>query len=426
MSEATSTEPFRSEQHWVSPFNFEPTLVASYAFPEPLRIYDSTLRKILLTPGISPPIDDLLTIADALDAVGVAAMALNIHWWGDPNPNKREFELCKALLEADFGFDISVYAQAAGPDPANVITPQEAIDQVTELGVRTLEVPFQARLDPAGLETYMAELRQTVSYAQSVGLEVVCGFGDVARSPFEPVVALANEAIGLGCTRINLMDSYSSLSVDGMKLFCREFRRRLDTPVDVTMHVHNDFGQASALAITAATAGVHPDVSVNGLSYRSGLASLQEVAVALELLYGVDTGIRLEGLQGVADLVSRCTGLPPNPLRPLTGEHQFLRDDPEAMLDYLRDGEAAFPVSSSCISPSVIGGQMSIVWGDRHATSTIRAKLSQLGIAFSDEDVANIYNAIEREVDARSEFPRWVTEVEVEQICRTLTAHQET
>ncbi|MFT3863801.1 MAG: hypothetical protein QM729_05965 [Solirubrobacterales bacterium] len=408
---------YRSDSHWVSPFNFDPAAVGSYEFPDPVVIYDSTLRKILLTPGVSPPIEDVVEVAEALEAIGVQAVALNIHWWGDATPNKREFELCRAILERDLSFEVSVYLQAAGPDPANAISPREAIDQILGLGVRTIEVPFQARLEQDELAAYVAKLADTVTYAQENGLEVVCGFGDVARSPFDAVAALANEAAELGCKRINLMDSYSSLTVDGMRIFCNKFRRRQRHSLPLTMHVHNDFGQASALATTAAAAGVHPDVSVNAISYRSGLASLQEVVVALELLYGVPTGIRLDGLQEVADLVDRCTGLPPDPLRPLTGAHQFLRDDPESMLDYLRDGPDAFPVSSSCMSPSIIGARMEIVWGDRHASGTIRAKLSQLGIPHSEDDVSSIYRRIEVEVAAREGFPNWVTEAEVEQYC---------
>src|SRR5205823_6314356 len=137
------------------------------------------------------------------------------------------------------------------------------------------------------------------------------------RSRFDQVVALAREAIRLKCSRIGLYDSYSSLSVDAMKLFCTAFRTSLDSPIELSLHVHNDFGLATALALAAVTSGVNPEVAVNGVSYRSGFAAFEEVAVALAALYDIPTGINLERLQRLSDLVAATTGLPAHPLRPI-------------------------------------------------------------------------------------------------------------
>ena len=201
-------------------------------------------------------------------------------------------------------------------------------------------------------------------------------------------------------------------------MFCTDFRARLDQAVPLSMHAHNDFGLGTALAVTATTSGVNPDVSVNSISYRSGFAALQEVVMTLELLYDVRTGIDLHRLQALADQVSACTGIV-NPLAPITGAHQFLRDDAEGILDYLRDGPEAFPVATSCMAPSLTGSKASAVWGDRHATSTVRAKLRQLGLPDSEELVKAVYYAIVGAVESRTTYPRWASESEVEQICRT-------
>ena len=66
--------------------------------------------------------------------------------------------------------------------------------------------------------------------------------------------------------------------VDGSAhpLFVRRYRRGLVKDVPVTMHMHDDFGLATAGAIAAATVGASPDVSVAGVSYRCGFAPLEE------------------------------------------------------------------------------------------------------------------------------------------------------
>lgn len=414
--------PATSGRHCVSPFDFDARITETLRFPEPLRIFDSTLRKILLTPGISPPIDELLDIAASLDRAGVGEVVLNVHWWGDEQPNKREWALLRAVLESDFSFNVTVYADATLPRDGNRITPQSAMEQVRSLGATTIELPFLiARDDGGGSSSSLEDLEGLCAHARETGLSTVLGLSDVGRADFELAVGAANQAVEDGCARVNLLDSYSSLSVEGMKLFCTEFRRRLERPVDLSMHAHNDFGLGTALAVAAASCGINPDVSVNSVSYRSGFAALQEVVTSLELLYDVRTGIDLSQLQSLADQVTACTGLP-NVMDPITGPHQHLRDDPEGTLDYLRDGPDAYPVATSCMAPSLTGGRIAVVWGDRHATSTVRAKLQELELPVSDELVRLTYDAIEEAVDATTTYPRWVTEAQVEELCRAAAA----
>ena len=56
--------------HWVSPINYESIRQPSIDLPEPLRIYDYTLAKMIYTPGVSPPIKDMLRVAAALEEAG--------------------------------------------------------------------------------------------------------------------------------------------------------------------------------------------------------------------------------------------------------------------------------------------------------------------------------------------------------------------
>ena len=109
---------------------------------------------------------------------------------------------------------------------------------------------------------------------------------DPGRMPFDGVVADSNVGLREGADRIDISDSYSSLGPEAMKLFVSSLRSGLERPVPLSMHTHNDFGLANASAIATACSGAYPDVAVNGLSYRSGFASLEEVVVALELLCG--------------------------------------------------------------------------------------------------------------------------------------------
>ena len=86
------------------------------------------------------------------------------------------------------------------------------------------------------------------------------------------------------------------------------------------MHCHNDYGLATACVLAAYEGGA--DVlhcSVNGVGYRAGGAALEEVVMALEALYGVRTGVRLERLAWLSRVTEEITGIPVGYFKGVTG-----------------------------------------------------------------------------------------------------------
>lgn len=418
---------YREGHHWVSPFNFDPVVRDDLAFPDPLTIFDSTLRKIIYTSGVHPSVDDVLHVAEALEEVGVREMIFDVNSWADATPERLEYEACRAILARGFAFRVSVHSDMLTPSPAYYehradypVSGRQVVDMLRDIGMGTMVAMPRDLKDPTARSRQSARLAEVFSYAQSLGVSCVLALPDVGRMAFESVVRLANEGIHLGAVRLDLIDSFSSLSPEGMRLFITRFKAQLAAPVPITMHTHNDFGLASATAVAAATAGAHPDVSVNGLSYRSGFAALEEVAVSLELLYGVHTGIRLDRLTWLAGVVAERSGLPTPPLKPITGSHAFLGDNPGWVLQYLKVGPDGFPPPLSCFVPSIVGGRTQIVWGNRHSSFVIQAKLRQMGLKASEEQELEIRRRIEAGVQALESYPRWLTEEQVEAICRAV------
>jgi len=153
----------------------------------------------------------------------------------------------------------------------------------------------------------------------------------------------------------------------------------------MTMHTHDDFGMATAGTISAVIAGASPDVALNGVSYRSGFAALEEVVLALDVLYGVDTGIRLDRLQWAADRLASIMGFPIPPLKPVVGSHQFLREGPAEVSKIIAGGaDADFAALGSSVAPSLTGAQFHWVWASHQSNTII-------------EDVAN---SLEIELDS--------------------------
>lgn len=410
--------------HWVSTTNFDPEVTAQFDFPAPLALLDSTLRKARYTAGATTSIDGFLRIAAALDAVGVRQESLNLDWWGDDRPSPRELELCREVLAGGFGFRTSVYTDTllGNGAAAPLADPRDVVDLLAGMGATLMSPGIVPAPTPEAEAAQRDQLVALVEYAASAGLEFTVILAQAGRRDFAALMRSANLAAELGAVRIDLMDSTSSLGPEAMRVFVRRIRTGLVRPVPLTMHAHDDFGMATAGAIAAATAGASPDVSVNGVSYRCGFAALEEVVTALDVLYGVDTGIRTEGLQELADTVMREMGMPAPRFKAVTGEYAYLKSTPGDVLACLADGPTTFPPVSGCLHAGTVGADIRWVWDSLSTRRMARQLAVNLGYEPSDADVIRVQDALDDAVAAIEVYPRWLTPGQAEAICHETLA----
>jgi isopropylmalate/homocitrate/citramalate synthase len=167
----------------------------------------------------------------------------------------------------------------------------------------------------------------------------------------------------------------------------------------VDVHCHNDFGLSTANVLAAYEAGATGlNVSVNGLGFRAGNAPLDEVVMALEVLYGVKTGVRLEDLPGLSRLVADITGLPVGYFKPVTGAGAFSTEQWTTGAAMERAGARAvvFP-----FEPEIVGRVPRVVVGKWSDAGAVGKKLGDFGLTASAEQVAAILQACQRAGVAR-------------------------
>jgi isopropylmalate/homocitrate/citramalate synthase len=417
---------FRVEgSHWVSPVNFEPEVLDQFDFPTPLTLIDSTLRKARYTAGATTSADGFLRIAAALDAAGVHDESLNVNWFGEKEPVAAEFDLARLILAGGFGFTTNVYADTLLSNGAtsHAISPFTTVDLLQGIGAKVIAPGIVPPPSAEAESRQLDELAQVLAYATSCGLDYTVTFAQSARRDFATMMRAANVAVTLGVKRIDLMDSTSSLNPEAMKVFIRRFRSSLIEPVPITMHAHDDFGLATASAIAAATVGASPDVSVNGVSYRCGFAALEEVVTSLEVLYGVDTGIALDQLQTLSEVVAREMGVPVPPLKPITGEYAFLKHTPGDVLACLRDGVDSFPPISGCVQADVVGAKVHWVWDTLSSKAMARQLSVTMGLDLDESQIDTLYRMLDDTVRSIADYPRWLERDQVESIAREVVAN---
>jgi 2-isopropylmalate synthase len=407
----------------VAPINFAPETVRSFRFPKPLAIVDSTLRKLLYLSGSKPSVAGLLKVADALVDAGVRHMILNVRWWGDETPDRGEYSLCKAVMKQNYGIDIAVFSDflidsRLGRVYGKSLEFEATLDVLERAGVHQILVPARipkAREEYKRLGQSLERIAELLTDRQHIW---ELSLGDVGRADERRLLETANLGLRLGARRIDLSDSYSSMSPDATRVFVKRFIAGLRRRVPVTLHTHDDFGLASAAAVAATTAGANPDVAVNGVSYRAGFAALEEVVLGLEVLYGVKTGIRLDSLVGLSELVATVSGMPVHPLKAVGGRNAHVRDLPHWAAELLEGGPGSFPPVANTFSAELVGGRMEVVWGDHESRALLRAKLKILGLQARESDVERIETVMRRALRKKSSYPRWLTDTEVTAICR--------
>ena len=112
---------------------------------------------------------------------------------------------------------------------------------------------------------------------------------------------------------------------------------------------------------------------------RAGNANLLEVGLALDALYGVETGLRLEQAREVSALVQARSGYALEPWKPLVGENLFTRES-GAVASQFHDPPAIEPFAAD-----LVGADRRIVLGKKSGIDNIRLKCEELGIDLPED-----------------------------------------
>ena len=152
---------------------------------------------------------------------------------------------------------------------------------------------------------------------------------DASRTDMQYLYKLIEAAISAGATTVNIPDTVGYSMPWEFKERIENIKRNvpnIDQAV-VSVHCHNDLGQAVGSSLAAITAGARQiEGCINGLGERAGNAALEEVIMAVETrgdLYGVSTNINTKHIYQTSRLVSDITGFPVQPNKAIVGANAF-------------------------------------------------------------------------------------------------------
>jgi D-citramalate synthase len=346
-----------------------------------VKVLDSTLRDGEQAPGVAFTPEQKLEIAKALDELGVDIIEA-----GSPATSEGERKGIKMIATEGLKAEVCCFARCLKEDIDWAL--QCEVDSV-HLVVPTSDLHLQYKLKKSRGEVEQMAL-DALHYALDHGLVVEFSAEDASRSDREFLFPVLSRGAREGAQRLCLCDTVGVLTPEKSFELFSEAVKVLGAPVSA--HCHNDFGMATANTLAAVRAGateVH--VTVNGLGERAGNASLEEVAVALKQLYGVEVGLKLEKLYEVSKLVERYSKVPVQPHKAIVGENAFAH---EAGIHV--HGVLEKPATYEPFPPELVGRERRILFGKHTGSHALERELLSWGLSPTKEQVAQILSEVKR------------------------------
>ena len=347
-------------------------------FAESIRFFDTTLRDGEQTPGVSLTPAEKLEIATHLADVGVHVIEA-----GSAAASLGERESIRAIADSGLAAECCTYVRAL---PGDIDLAADAGADSVHLVVPVSDLHITKKLRKTR-EQVCAMAWNAVEYAKDRGLIVELSGEDASRADQAFLAAVFQGGVERGADRLCFCDTVGLLTPERTAALIPPL---LFAPLSI--HCHDDLGFALANSVAALRAGASSaHVTVNGLGERAGNTALEELVMALEVLYGIDTGIVTEELYPLATHVARLTGVPLATNKPIVGEMAFTHESGIHAHGVMRDAS-----TYESIPPEQVGRKRRIVLGKHSGSTAVEAALHDMGYAPDSEQLAEIVARIKQ------------------------------
>ena len=259
-----------------------------------VHIVDTTLRDGEQSAGLIFSADEKVAIAKALDRTGVFTIEAGI-----PAMGKEEQAALKSILL------LNLKAQVVAWNRANLQDIQASVKcgfSFIHISIPVSDLHINYKLKKSR-DWVLKQLADSIAYARSFGCRVFAGAEDASRADEQFFLQVAETAAKMGAERIRYADTIGCLEPFKACEIMQRLVSRCALPIEI--HLHNDFGLATANTLATIQAGVRlASVTVGGIGERAGNAPLEQVVAVLGDLYGMNTGINKARLPELANIVN--------------------------------------------------------------------------------------------------------------------------
>jgi len=370
-----------------------------------MLVLDTTLRDGEQTPGVSLTPEQKLSIAKALDELGVDIIEA-----GSAITSEGEQEGIKAITSEGLKAEIASYSRIMKSD----------IDTAIKCGVDciflvapTSDLHIKYKLG-TNRDKLLEKTLESIEYCKQHDLVVDLCCEDGSRTEVAFLRKLLDSASEYHIDRFTIADTVGIMTPEKIELIYSELAKT--SRVCLGVHCHDDLGLATANTLSAVLNGAEAvDVTINGLGERAGNAPLEEVIMALKLAYGRETKIKTEKLSHVSNLVEKLCGIPVPPNKAIVGENAFTH---EAGIHV--DGILKKPETYEVIKPELVGRKRSFVLGKHVGLKSIKKALDEMELKVDDKKLGEIFRKVKYEGDKGKK----ITSTDLEYIAKTIMGEE--
>lgn len=363
-----------------------------------IKILDTTLRDGEQAPGCGMHIKEKMEIALALEALGVDTVEA-----GFAVISEGDFNAVKLIAETLKRCSVSSLARAKKGDiDAAYEAVKGSVDPRIHVFIATSPLHMEYKLKMTK-EEVLSSIRENVKYARSKCPNVEFSCEDAMRSEKGFLSLAVRTALEAGANIINIPDTVGYSTPEEISETIKFLKREVDAlnSAELSVHCHNDLGQAVALSLAAVKAGATAvECTVNGLGERAGNAALEEVVMGIETrknFYGADTNIDTTKLFRTSKLVYTVLGLTPPINKAIVGANAFAH---EAGIH--QHGVLSNPETYEIMTPSSVGViKTDMVFGKHSGRHAVDVRLKELGHSLTKEEMDTLFEAFKQLADKK-------------------------
>jgi len=352
--------------------------------------FDTTLRDGEQSPGCSMTTQEKLTMAHALEDLGVDIIEA-----GFAMASEGDFAAIATITQAIRKPRIASLARAKTEDIEMAARALQFADRSrihVFLASSDLHLEYKLKISRAEALDLCGE---SVRLARSLCDDVEFSPEDATRSERDFLVEMVRIAVEAGATTINMPDTVGYSTPEEYAQMFREVRQRIpaidEKGIVLSSHCHDDLGLAVANSLAAIQAGARQvECTINGIGERAGNAALEEIAAALYVRgdrYGIATDIKLNQLYPTSEVLGPLITFKSSSNKAVVGANAFAHES-----GIHQHGMLANPLCYEIMTPSLVGvAKTHLVLGKHSGRAALRHRLEQLGFTLTRDELQHVY-----------------------------------
>jgi 2-isopropylmalate synthase len=368
-------------------------------------IFDTTLRDGEQAPGFSMNALEKLEMARQL-----ARMNVDVIEAGFPISSDEDFEATREVAKQVGSTDGSpIICGLSRVGLMDIDRCWEAVKYAKRPRIHTFvatsDIHLKYKLRKSRAEVLKASV-EAVKHARAYCEDVEFSPEDASRSDFDYMCDVLEAVIDAGAGTINIPDTvgYAMPREWGERIARIRERVRNSAKAVLSVHCHNDLGQAVANSLVAIQNGAgQVECTVNGIGERAGNASLEEIVMALRTrkdFFGVDTRVNTQEIFRSSRLLSHITGVHVQPNKAVVGDNAFAH---EAGIH--QDGVLKEKLTYEIMRPEDIGRAANkLVMGKHSGRAALASRLKDLGFEVVDAELGKAFKKFKDLADKKKEI----------------------